>query len=412
MRSREDSFETSNGSTLHYWQGLDVLAQSDGTQTEYLAYDGLGSVRQVTDSAGFVEMAQTFDPYGNLYSRSGVNSTTYGFTGEAQDDNGLLFLRARYYSASSGRFLNADPSRLEQNPFLYGEANPINHTDPFGLSSTLPIGPITGLMDPIMEAKLVVEFAKLIYSKNGIVRNCFLTPDDGQNNATDTIDDLTTDFICEYGDSYREYNGGAVLTRQLAKSEFVYGLRGAIYMGKEENIPTNTSLNIADFIGATLDIGHQIEDALATHQVPLVLHLAPGSQITVPISANHFFGGFDDIRVERTTRGTIRFDFLNKTNIVSGTRIPLVTESANMRSISLEQLVSGKLPGGPPYNLLSILSLRSATSRDPNTTFGPGGGEMTQRFTWEEFYWPSWECAYPAYSQVAPRIDLLMLHGP
>jgi len=42
--------ETSNGSTLSYWQGLDVLAQSDGTQTEYLAYDGLGSVRQVTDS--------------------------------------------------------------------------------------------------------------------------------------------------------------------------------------------------------------------------------------------------------------------------------------------------------------------------------------------------------------------------
>lgn len=40
--------ETSNGVTLHYWQGLDLLAQSDGSQTEYLAYDGLGSVRQVT----------------------------------------------------------------------------------------------------------------------------------------------------------------------------------------------------------------------------------------------------------------------------------------------------------------------------------------------------------------------------
>ena len=124
--------ETSNGSTLHYWQGLDVLTQSDGSQTEYLAYDGLGSVRQVTDSAGLVEMAQTFDPYGNLYSRSGVNPTKYAFTGEAQDDNGLLFLRARYYSAPSGRFLNTDPSRQEQNPYQYSLSNPVMHTDPTG----------------------------------------------------------------------------------------------------------------------------------------------------------------------------------------------------------------------------------------------------------------------------------------
>jgi len=129
--------ETSNGSTLHYWHGLDLLAQSDGTQTEYLAYDGLGSVRQVTDSAGIVEMAQTFDPYRNLYSRSGLNPTKYAFSGEAQDDNGLLFLRARYYSASSGRFLNTDPSRQEQNPYQYGMSNPVMHTDPSGLLSTV-----------------------------------------------------------------------------------------------------------------------------------------------------------------------------------------------------------------------------------------------------------------------------------
>jgi len=122
-----------NGSTIYYWHGLDLLAQSDGTQTEYLAYDGLGSVRQITDGAGLVEMTQTFDPYGNLYSQSGINSTTYGFTGEAQDDNGLLFLRARYYSAGMGRFINTDPSRLEQNPYQYGLSNPVIHTDPSGL---------------------------------------------------------------------------------------------------------------------------------------------------------------------------------------------------------------------------------------------------------------------------------------
>jgi len=139
--------ETSNGSTLHYWQGLDVLAQSDGTQTEYMAYDGLGSVRQVTDNAGLVKMAQTFDPYGNLYSRSGVNPTNYAFTGEQQDSNGLLFLRARYYSAGMGRFLNTDPSRQEKNPYLYGLDNPVLRTDPSGF---LSVGPLV-LSDPVLD---------------------------------------------------------------------------------------------------------------------------------------------------------------------------------------------------------------------------------------------------------------------
>jgi len=159
--------ETSNGSTIHYWQGLDVLTQSDGSQTEYLAYDGLGSVRQVTDSAGLVEMAQTFDPYGNLYSRSGVNSTTYGFTGEAQDTNGLLFLRARYYSAGMGRFLNTDPSRQEMNPFVYAIGNPVNLSDATG---TLPCD---GLADPELSSCLKSIEDKLWLYKVPSAQNYF-----------------------------------------------------------------------------------------------------------------------------------------------------------------------------------------------------------------------------------------------
>ena len=86
--------ETSNGQTSYYWQGLDTLAQSDGTNAQYFGYDGLGSVRQLTDSAGSVSLAQTFDPYGNLYASAGTASSRLAFTGEYQDTNGLLFLRA------------------------------------------------------------------------------------------------------------------------------------------------------------------------------------------------------------------------------------------------------------------------------------------------------------------------------
>ena len=54
---------------------------SDGATTEYFAYDGLGSVRQLTDPAGDVLLTQTFDPYGSLYARAGEDVTSFGYTG-------------------------------------------------------------------------------------------------------------------------------------------------------------------------------------------------------------------------------------------------------------------------------------------------------------------------------------------
>jgi RHS repeat-associated protein len=136
--------ETSIGQTSYTWQGLNLLAQSDNTTPSYFEYDGLGSVRQLTDSTGAVQLAQTFDPYGNLYSSSGTSPTKYAFTGEQQDTNGLLFLRARYYAASSGRFVNTDPSRQEQNPYLYAMGDPIMITDPSGLDADCGMGQSCG----------------------------------------------------------------------------------------------------------------------------------------------------------------------------------------------------------------------------------------------------------------------------
>jgi len=44
--------ETTGQDSIYYLHGLDLVAQSDGTTTDYLAYDGLGSVRQVLDDVG------------------------------------------------------------------------------------------------------------------------------------------------------------------------------------------------------------------------------------------------------------------------------------------------------------------------------------------------------------------------
>jgi RHS repeat-associated protein len=124
--------ETNGTTTTRYWHALDTLAQSDGTTTDYFAYDGLGSVRQLVDASGSVGLAQTFDPYGNGYARAGSAQSALGYSGEQTDSNGFVFLRARYYQPSMGRFTQMDPSRAEKNPYQYSLSNPVLSIDPAG----------------------------------------------------------------------------------------------------------------------------------------------------------------------------------------------------------------------------------------------------------------------------------------
>ncbi|HDD24953.1 MAG TPA: RHS repeat-associated core domain-containing protein, partial [Chloroflexi bacterium] len=66
-------------------------------------------------------------------------------TGEAQDTTGLLYLRARYYDPTTGRFLTRDPvpcvATLPQtlNPYAYALNNPVLYTDPSGEFAFIPL---------------------------------------------------------------------------------------------------------------------------------------------------------------------------------------------------------------------------------------------------------------------------------
>jgi len=99
-------------------------------------------VRQLTDSSGAVTFAQAYAPYGSVATTSGSGATTYGFTNEYQSQ-GKIYLRARFYAPSIGRFLTRDTwngdanSPMSFNKWGYVEGNPINRVDPTGLFSSL-----------------------------------------------------------------------------------------------------------------------------------------------------------------------------------------------------------------------------------------------------------------------------------
>ena len=92
-----------------YGSGIDeVLTMTRNGETYYYFYDGLGSVTDITDTSGAVVESYSYDVYGQPSQLSTIGNPYY-FTGRRFDDEtGLYYYRARYYSPSIGRFLQRD----------------------------------------------------------------------------------------------------------------------------------------------------------------------------------------------------------------------------------------------------------------------------------------------------------------
>lgn len=128
---------TQGANQVHNLFGLDLIHQDTSTQTLTLLTDGLGSIR--LEMAATLIKATTYDPYGNPLTTSGTSGTSYGFTGEQEDNStSLLYLRARYYSPSLNQFQSRDPfAGYPRRPasyhgYSYVYASPVNLTDPNG----------------------------------------------------------------------------------------------------------------------------------------------------------------------------------------------------------------------------------------------------------------------------------------
>ena len=122
--------------TSTYIYGNGRIAQVNSI-TEYFLGDALGSVRQLTNPSGSITYAKVYDPYGVVTAAAGTSQSAYGFTSE-YTSNDLVYLRARHYAPSMGRFLTRDTWNgnsnmpMSFNLWNYGYGNPVNLTDPTG----------------------------------------------------------------------------------------------------------------------------------------------------------------------------------------------------------------------------------------------------------------------------------------
>ena len=170
-----------------YTFGLDLISidQEIAGQFEFsfYVYDGLGSVRALTEKTSAVTDTYDYDAFGNLIDQTGVGTeNSYSFTGEQFDaDLGMYFLRARFLNTETGRFhtmdtfmgFNADPASLHK--YLYAIANPVTNLDPSGNFTVAEIQAAITALSTILRIA-VPALARALVTRVALVVARFVNP--------------------------------------------------------------------------------------------------------------------------------------------------------------------------------------------------------------------------------------------
>jgi RHS repeat-associated protein len=134
----------SGGLQTRYLRGDAVdqlLARVDNSGSSLSPYweltDRLGSIRDVIDNSGAVKDAVAYDSFGNITSETNPDYRGhYAWTGREFDvETDLQYNRARYYDATTGRWISQDPLGFDagdSNLYRYVRDAPTNATDPTG----------------------------------------------------------------------------------------------------------------------------------------------------------------------------------------------------------------------------------------------------------------------------------------
>lgn len=140
-RSRLLVAATASGTARYVYANGQLLYGDTGTGLQVYHFDSRGSTVAITDETGAVTDRVVYGDYGEIAGRTGTTATPFLFNGAfgvQTDSNGLLYMRARYYSIETRRFLNADPTGFGggANWYAYVKGDPVNLMDPFGLCPT------------------------------------------------------------------------------------------------------------------------------------------------------------------------------------------------------------------------------------------------------------------------------------
>jgi RHS repeat-associated protein len=96
----------------------------------------MGSVVALSDDDGNIVESYSYDVFGKPNTESTIGNPFIFACRRYDNETGLYYYRARHYNPDIGRFLQADPIGYADglNLYTYCGNNPLNYTDPYGLS--------------------------------------------------------------------------------------------------------------------------------------------------------------------------------------------------------------------------------------------------------------------------------------
>jgi RHS repeat-associated protein len=143
---------------LGLWLGGALTAQGQTRTAHYYYTDPQGNVLAKTDAQGNIIARYDYTPYGAPVPSTGNPPNGLGYTGHVNDpETGLIYMQARYYDPTVGRFMSMDPvtpspgNLFAFNRYAYVNNNPVVNIDPDGrciwdgcIFETIVIGAVIG----------------------------------------------------------------------------------------------------------------------------------------------------------------------------------------------------------------------------------------------------------------------------
>lgn len=127
-----------------YIRGTNLVAKYNflnGAKSEYIYYtqNAHGDVVNLTDADGNVTKSYTYDAFGVEKNIDDSDTNAFRYCGEYYDaETGTIYLRARYYNPTIGRFISRDSytgkieDPLSLNFYTYCHNNPVQYVDENG----------------------------------------------------------------------------------------------------------------------------------------------------------------------------------------------------------------------------------------------------------------------------------------
>jgi RHS repeat-associated protein len=229
----------------------------------YYAYDGLGSVRSISNATGDLTETYDYDAYGTLIGLAKRNPTTgllessnlsstipnpqseFLYTGEQWDaDLGMYFLRARYLNTNTGRFHSQDSyegdqeSPLSLHKYVYANGNPAMFTDPSGhyslAEATAVIGQLSEIasigfrvINVIDKVNSVIDFVNMAVGIVGLVNSGELY------GAFDSAKNMLLKNKISFSGIQESFNNNWGRILNTGKANWIAGLAKAIVKGNK-----------------------------------------------------------------------------------------------------------------------------------------------------------------------------------